>query len=165
MSAIENFNIDDIANWSASNLYKNGSDNRQQKNGRPDKLKEECLKKITISTIGVYTYYLNDDQRKIITSNDKADYYKRTSLEFLSQMALAINKALTEMINNKDLKKSRVCVYIPYSHQRDMLDSLLNNQAEDLYKHNDLLKVFDPRKLFFNQERAKTNSMYGIRTI
>jgi hypothetical protein len=44
-----------------------------------------------------------------------------------------------------------------------MLYNLSNNEIEGLYKHKDLLKVFDPRKLFFNQERTKTNSMYGIR--
>jgi len=161
--SIETFNIEDIANWCSTNLYKNGSDSRQQKNGKPDKLKEECLNKSTISTIGVYTYYLNDTQRKIITSNDKSNYAIRTSVEFLTQMAIALNKALTEMENIKDVKKSRVCVYIPFNHQREMLNSLLKNESE-LYKTKDLLKVFDPRKLFFNQERAKTNSMYGIRT-
>jgi|688.fasta_scaffold151624_3 hypothetical protein len=163
MSIPDTFKIEDIANYTCINLYKNGSDNRQQKNGSPNKLKEECLNKITIATIGVYTYYLTDEQRKIITSNDKSDYYKRTSVEFLVDIAKSIIKALNEMENNTDIKKSKVCVYIPYSSQREMLYNLSNNEIEGLYKHKDLLKVFDPRKLFFNQERTKTNSMYGIR--
>jgi hypothetical protein len=155
--------IQEIANWSAVNMYKNGSDSRQQKNGKPNKLVEECLKKKTISTIGVYAYYLNDEQRKIITSNEKSQVFKRLSLEFMREIAIAINKGIDEMITTDDVKKARICVYIPISHQKEMMDALIEDKTEGLYKYNDIRLVFDPRKLFFNQERTKVNSMYGIR--
>jgi len=152
MAAEKELTPADICKAAAFNLYRNGSDARQQKNGNPDNLVVNCLTSKTITTIGVYKYYLSAEQRQIV--NDNKNTAPCLKYEFITAMCQAVLKAIEDMYEYKSDKDVKVFVNIPNTQQLEMLQAAAAGKF-DLYKEKTIVNTLSPRKMFIFQERQK----------
>lgn len=130
-----------------NNLYKNGSDSRQQKNGNPDKLIEHLLKPKNISTCGIFNLLDPEDMKTI---HDKS---KSRLLEY-PEIRKRIAKVILEYANKPDIVSKNTKVYCRVSeHGFKILNDIVNNTG--IYKPRDLKINFNVRTIFEHQERQK----------
>jgi hypothetical protein len=147
----------DIPKLASYNLYLNGNDMRQQKNGKPLKLVEDYNNASTIRTIGVFKYYLTNEERRMIVSNDKSDIMGRNDWKFLVKISKILLRVFEEMDNYKNEKEVKACVKIPSVYLYNMIIAVASEREDqiNMYKESEIKKMLDPRKIFMNQERAK----------
>lgn len=147
----------DIPKTAAYNLYLNGNDLRSQKNGKPLKLLENYDRTSTIRTIGVFKYYLSNEDRRIIVSNDRADIAKRNEWSFIQKIAKIVLKVHQDMDTYKTEKDVKACVKIPSTHLYNMLLAIASGKEDqiNLYKEKEIKLMLDSRKIFMGQERSK----------
>jgi hypothetical protein len=141
----------DIASAAALNMYKNGSDARQQKNGSPNVLVSKVMNADTIKTIGVYKWYLSEEDRKMV-----GDKSKCSEPAFVSKMCQAVLMAYNAMHEPTATKDVKVYVRVPGTQQMQMLQAAAQGQW-DRFKWNNLIKCVRPSHMFLNQERQKVS--------
>jgi len=137
----------------ATNLYMNGSDARQQKNGNPNKLFDKCMNAPTIATVGVYKHYLSEEERRIIVDEDRR---LCLSQDFITKMCIAILRAEADSVEYKTEREMKVYVNIPTSKQRTMIEAGAKGKF-DIYKDKEVEKYLSPKRMFIHQERQKVN--------
>jgi len=149
------FTDEEICKIAALNLYRNGSDSRQQKNGNPDGLVSDCLKSIAaVTTIGVYKHYLSFEERKLISDN--SDKKGSLDLEFISRMCKVVLRAMKDISEYKNERDIKCYVHIPTVKQLQMLEQIAAGNY-NLYKIKEINCVLSPRKMFIYQERQKVD--------
>ena len=150
-SSVSTLSVSDIAKAAAFNLYCNGSDARQQKNGNPDNLVTNAVTCKTVCSIGVYKWYLSAEDRAII--NDKKKCHEYSFISKMSKIILSAAGVMFDPISTKDVK---VFVHIPSQAHFDMLTALAKNKFES-YKEKEIINNLSPRKMFIYQERQKVD--------
>lgn len=155
-----------------TDLYKNGSDHRSEKNGNPDKLVTEIkTSNCGITTLGLFSG-LDTDVRELIccpkrlkgngsggksSSNRNMDAFE--NFVFHRFMCVVVVKAvlvyneLPEDVSSLKTHKNLCFVDMTPTALEYIVSTLLNDSTH--IKKSNLDNVFNPRKVFNSQERSK----------
>lgn len=130
-----------------NNLYKNGSDSRQVKNGNPDKLIDHLMKSKHISTCGIFT---------LLDPNDMKLIHDKSKIKMLDypEIKKRVAKIILQHANKPELITKQTKIYCRVSeYGLKILDDIINSTS--IYKIKDLKRNFNIRVIFEHQERQK----------